>query len=91
MNLTYMKEETEKRFCIKLLRYGSLLVSLLLPGFYIAMVMFHSEWIPDNLLRVIQNTEQQRPFTTAWEVLGLLIAYELIQEAGIHPHRLPSP
>ena len=25
-----------------------------------------------------------RPFTTATEVLGLLIAYELIQEAGIH-------
>lgn len=91
VDIGYLMESPEDRSrdyisasCIKLLRYGSLLVSLLLPGFYIAMVMFHSEWIPDNLLRVIQNTEQQRPFTTAWEVLGLLIAYELIQEAGIH-------
>ena len=48
------------------------------------MVMFHTRWIPAKLLLVIQNTEQLRPFTTAWEVLGLLIAYELIQEAGIH-------
>jgi hypothetical protein len=30
------------------------------------------------------NGDRQGPFSTAWEVLGLLIAYELIQEAGIH-------
>ena len=30
------------------------------------------------------NGDKQGPFTTAWEVLGLLVAYELIQEAGIH-------
>ena len=32
----------------------------------------------------VLNSSQPRPFTTATEVLGLLIAYELIQEAGIH-------
>jgi hypothetical protein len=48
------------------------------------MVMFHSEYLPPMLLDTIMHTEQPRPFTTSWEVLGLLIAYELIQEAGIH-------
>ena len=46
--------------------------------------MFHPEYLPPKLLDTIMNREQQRPFTTSWEVLGLLIAYELIQEAGIH-------
>ena len=30
------------------------------------------------------NTKQQVPFTVAGEVLGLLIAYELLQESGVH-------
>ena len=67
-----------------MLRYGAFLLSLLLPAIYIAMVMFHPEYLPPELLDTIMNREQQRPFTTSWEVLGLLIAYELIQEAGIH-------
>ena len=70
--------------CIRVLRYGALLLSLLLPAVYIAMVMFHSEYLPRNLLDTIMNSDRPRPFTTSWEVLGLLIAYELIQEAGIH-------
>ena len=61
-----------------------LLLSLLLPAIYIAMFMFHSEYLPPKLLDTIMNSDQPRPFTTSWEVLGLLIAYELIQEAGIH-------
>ena len=48
------------------------------------MVMFHQEWLPQKLLDTILNATQPRPFTTAAEVLGLLVAYELLQESGIH-------
>lgn len=91
VNLGYLLESPEDRSrdyisasCIRILRYGAFLLSLLLPAVYIAMVMFHSEYLPPKLLDTIMNSEQPRPFTTSWEVLGLLIAYELIQEAGIH-------
>lgn len=91
VDIGYLLESPEDRSrdyvsasCIKVLRYCSLLTSLMLPGIYIAMVMYHSQWIPDKLMDVILNSKQQRPFSAAWEVLGLLIAYELIQEAGIH-------
>jgi hypothetical protein len=70
--------------CVRVLRYGALLISLLLPAVYIALVMFHSHWLPSGLMAIILNRSQERPFTTTVEVLGLLIAYELIQEAGIH-------
>jgi len=91
VDLGYLLESPEDRSrdyisasCIRILRYGAFLLSLLLPAVYIAMVMFHPEYLPPKLLDTIMNTDQQRPFTTAAEVLGLLIAYELIQEAGIH-------
>lgn len=69
---------------VRLLRYGALLLGLLLPGIYIAMVMYHQQWIPPKLLDTIMASEHPRPFTTAAEVLGLLISYELLQESGIH-------
>lgn len=90
-DLGYLMESPEDRSkdfisasCIRILRYAALLLSLLLPAVYIAMVMFHQEWLPPKLLDTIMNSDQPRPFTTAAEVLGLLIAYELLQESGIH-------
>ena len=40
--------------------------------------------IPLPLLRAIIESKQDVPFSTAVEVLGLLIAFELLQESGIH-------
>lgn len=90
-NIGYLMESPEDRSrdyisasCVRVLRYGALLLSLLLPALYIAMVVFHPQYLPPKLLDTILNMEQPRPFTTAAEVLGLLIAYELLQESGIH-------
>ena len=70
--------------CVKLLRYGALLTSLLLPAVYIALITFHQELVPQQLLDIILNSKKDVPFHTGAEVLGLLIAYELLQESGIH-------
>lgn len=90
-DLGYFMESPEDRgndyisaSCIRLLRYGALLVSLLLPGIYIAMATFHQQMIPLQLLRAIIESKQSVPFSTALEVLGLLVAFELLQESGIH-------
>ena len=70
--------------CIRVLRYSALLLSLLLPGFYIAMTVFHQQMIPLPLLRSMIESKKNVPFPSAMEVLGLLIAFELLQETGIH-------
>jgi len=69
---------------IRILRYLALLTSLLLPGIYIAVATFHQEIIPLPMLRSIIESKQAVPFTTVAEVLGLLVAFELLQETGIH-------
>ena len=90
-DLGYLMDSPEDRSrdfvsasCIRILRYTALLVSLLLPGFYIAMAMFQQDWIPLPLLRSMIESKRSVPFSTAGEVLGLLIAFELLQESGIH-------
>ena len=70
--------------CVRVLRYGALIFSLLLPGFYIALTVFHQQMIPLPLLRAMIESKKDVPFPSALEVLGLLIAFELLQETGIH-------
>ena len=69
---------------IRILRYGALLLSLLLPGIYIALASFHQQMIPLPLLKAIIESKASVPFSTGVEVLSLLLAFELLQEAGIH-------
>jgi len=90
-DIGYLLESPEDRSrdfisasCVKLLRYIALLTSLLLPALYVAAVTFHQNWLPEKLLKIILTSKQDVPFATGAEVLGLLIAYELLQESGIH-------
>lgn len=90
-DIGYLMESPEDRSrdyvsasCIRILRYSALVLSLLLPGIYAAMAVFHQEMIPLPLLRSIIESKSTVPFSTAAEVLGLLIAFELLQESGIH-------
>ena len=70
--------------CIRVLRYLALLISLLLPGLFIAMIDYHRDLLPEVLGGVLLQSKQSTPFASTWEVLGMLIAFELIQESGIH-------
>lgn len=90
-DIGYLMESPEDRSrdfisasCVRLLRYGALLTSLLLPAVYIALISFHQDLVPQKLLTIILNSKKDVPFHTGAEVLALLIAYELLQESGIH-------
>lgn len=68
---------------MRVLRWIALLVSLFLPAIYVAMVVFHPAMLPTGLLQSVITAKQQVPFPTIFEVLGLLIAFELLQEASV--------
>lgn len=90
-DLGYLMDSPEDRgrdyitaSCIRVLRYLALLTSLLLPAAYIALADFHQDIIPLPMLRAMVESKQNVPFSTVAEVLGLLIAFELLQESGVH-------
>ncbi len=73
---------------LTVLRYIALLLSILLPAVYVATAMYHQEMIPTKMLLSIIEAKQNVPFSTALEVIGMLLSFELLQEAGL---RLPNP
>ena len=73
---------------LTLLRWFSMLVSMLFPALLIAMGMYHQEMIPTRLLLSMIASKQEVPFSVAFEVVAMLLAFELLMEAGL---RLPDP
>ena len=71
-----------------MLRWLSVLISVLFPALLVAVSMFHQEMIPTKLLLSMVQAKQKVPFSVAVEVLTMLVAFELLMEAGI---RLPDP
>ena len=69
---------------VRILRYLALLAGFLLPAIYIAMTVYHRQWIPEVLLEIVEEGRDKVPWSSIWEVLGLLAAFELLQESGIH-------
>ena len=69
------------------LRYFALALSLTFPALYVAVAMYHQEMIPAKLLLSVIQAKQQVPFSVPAIILFMLIAFELLQEAGL---RLPN-
>jgi spore germination protein KA len=71
---------------LRFLRYTSSLITLLLPAFYVSITSFHQEMIPTDLAVSIIRSKAEVPFPTVTSVFMMLLAFEVLLEAGL---RLP--
>ena len=72
---------------IRFVRMLGILISLLLPGVYIALTQFHSHLLPMSLLTSIAEARSNVPFPIIAEILLMEFSFFLINEAGT---RIPS-
>ncbi len=66
----------------RLLRILGFVLTISIPAVYLALVTYHYEIIPTKLLISISAARQGVPFPTFLEMILLLIAFELLREAG---------
>lgn len=67
---------------IRVLRYISLLIALLLPAVYIAITTFHQEMLPTTLAESIIKSKENVPLPAFLEIIIMLVAFEILLEAG---------
>lgn len=72
----------------RLLRVLSLFLTIITPAFYIAVTTFNQEMIPNELLISLAIQQDGVPFPTAFEVIMMMITFEILRESDI---RIPSP
>ena len=71
----------------RFLKYFAFFLTILLPGFFIAISNYNPELFPPTILFNIMNTEQKTPFSILTECIIVVVIYEIMKEAGL---RLPS-
>ena len=71
----------------RVLRMISLLITVCVPGLYVAITTFHREMIPTNLALSISQARQGVPLPVVVECLVMLLVFEILRESGV---RMPS-
>lgn len=72
---------------MRMLRMGGMLLSLLLPGLFAAIVTFHPYALPVSLMTSVLESQATAPLSVPAEAFLMLIMFSLIGEASM---RVPS-
>ncbi|SPU14199.1 spore germination protein [Bacillus subtilis] len=72
---------------IRWLRYMFLFVALYLPAIYVAVITYHQDLMPTNLMFSVASAREPIPFPAIIEALIMEISFEALREAGV---RLPK-
>lgn len=76
---------------VRLIRYASFFVSMLLPSLYIAITTFHQEMLPTTLLISLAAQREGVPFPALVEAFLMEITFEVLREAGVRMPRVVGP
>ncbi|MET3546301.1 spore germination protein KA [Paenibacillus favisporus] len=72
---------------IRVLRFSSFLIGLLLPSFYVAIIGFHQEMIPTSWLLKLAVQREGVPFPAFVEAFIMETVFEILREAGVRMPR----
>lgn len=72
----------------RVLRYLSAILSIVLPGLYIAVINYNAEVLTSAMALSFAAARDGVPFSVLFEVIMMEIAFQVLLEAGI---RLPGP
>jgi spore germination protein KA len=71
----------------RFIRVVGAVISILLPGIYISMQLYHYSIVPLNTLKILGESVSNTPFTPLVEVLFVLILFEILYEAALRMPR----
>ena len=82
----YYSDRAHSTF-LRYLRIFSFLITIMLPGMYIAIELHHYKIIPLKFIVTIMNTTQQLPLSPFIEIIFVLLLFEVLYEASLRMPR----
>ncbi len=73
---------------MRIVRLFGMSISVLLPALFVAVMLYHREVLPTDLLVSISASRESVPFPLVLELVLMEISFELIKEASV---RVPNP
>ncbi len=72
---------------VRIVRFLSMLISLYLPAFYIAVMEHHKNAVPPGIYAAMTGARRDIPFSLFGELVVILLIFEFIREVGV---RMPG-
>lgn len=72
---------------IRILRFLALLTALYFPALLVTVITSHNELIPEIMLKIIEEMRANMPFSLFWEVVIVLMIFEMLREVGVRMPR----
>jgi len=72
---------------VRLLRLVALIITTVVPALYVALISFHQDMLPTELMIRIGASREGLPFSAFVESLMMVVIFELLREAGV---RMPK-
>jgi spore germination protein KA len=82
----YLKTPWYSSF-LRLVRFFAFALNIYFPAVFISLIYHHSEAVPKKLLDFIHSLEENSAISMFWEMLLMLVLFELIREVGIRMPR----
>ena len=79
--------EPHKASTLRILRIIALIMSIYLPGMYIALRLYHYKVLPLKFLITVVNSTQNLPFNPFLEILFIIVLFDVLFEASL---RMPK-
>lgn len=76
---------------LRMIRFASYFISMMLPAVYIATTTFHQEMLPTPLLISLAAQREGIPFPAIIEALIMELTFEVLREAGVRMPRAIGP
>lgn len=75
---------------LRIVRLLALFFAVLLPSMYVAFQIFHYEMLPYRFLVTLANAVKGMPLPPLWEMLFVLLLFEIIRDASVRMPRAVS-
>ena len=75
---------------LRIIRLLALFLAVLLPGVYVAFQTYHYDMLPNKFLITLMNAIKGVPLPPMWEMLFVLLLFEVIRDASVRMPRAVS-
>lgn len=79
--------DSHRATALRIIRLLSIMTSIFVPGFYIALQLYHYKVMPLKFLITIVNSTQNLPLSPFLEIFFIIILFEILFEASL---RMPK-
>lgn len=87
-NIDDVYQKSKNVTVTKIIRYISMVLTIMIPALYLSLITFDQETIPTKLLISISSQRENVPFPAVVEATMMIIAFEILKESDMRANKI---